>query len=40
MTSTRSAIGHYDIAMSAVQVAAQMEDRAKVGIEAAAVVPD
>lgn len=35
----RELIGHYDIAMSAVQVAALMEDRAKVEIEATAVVP-
>ncbi len=36
----RELIGHYDIAMSAVQVGALMEDRAKVEIEATAVVPD
>jgi len=36
----RELIGHYDIAMSAVQVAALMEDRAKVEIEVTAVVPD
>jgi enamine deaminase RidA (YjgF/YER057c/UK114 family) len=36
----RELIGHYDIAMSAVQVCALMEDRAKVEIEATAVVPD
>lgn len=35
----RELIGHYDIAMSAVQVAGLMEDRAKVEIEATAVVP-
>ena len=35
----RELIGHYDIAMSAVQVAALMEDRAKVEIEVTAVVP-
>lgn len=34
----RELVGHYDIAMSAVQVAALMEDRAKVEIEATAVV--
>ena len=36
----RELIGNYDIAMSAVQVSALMEDRAKVEIEATAVVPD
>ncbi|MCW5636206.1 MAG: RidA family protein [Rubrivivax sp.] len=36
----RELIGHYDIAMSAVQVAALMEDRAKVEIEVTAVVTD
>ncbi|MBL8347176.1 MAG: RidA family protein [Rubrivivax sp.] len=36
----RELISHYDIAMSAVQVAALMEDRAKVEIEVTAVVPD
>ena len=36
----RELVGHYDIAMSAVQVAALMEDRAKVEIEVTAVVPD
>ena len=36
----RELIGHYDIAMSAVQVTALMEDRAKVEIEVTAVVPD
>jgi len=35
----REAIGHYAVAMSAVQVVALMEDRAKVEIEATAVVP-
>lgn len=35
----RELIGDYDIAMSAVQVVALMEDRAKVEIEATAVVP-
>lgn len=36
----RDLIGHYDIAMTAVQVSALMEDRAKVEIEITAVVPD
>ena len=36
----RELIGNYDIAMSAVQVAALIEDRAKVEIEVTAVVPD
>ena len=36
----RELIGNYDIAMSAVQVGALMEDRAKVEIEVTAVVPD
>jgi enamine deaminase RidA (YjgF/YER057c/UK114 family) len=36
----RDLIGDYDIAMSAVQVAALIEDRAKVEIEATAVIPD
>ncbi|HJV95177.1 MAG TPA: RidA family protein [Albitalea sp.] len=36
----RETIGHYGIAMSAVQVAALMEDRAKVEIEVTAVLPD
>ncbi|MBL8287496.1 MAG: RidA family protein [Rubrivivax sp.] len=36
----RELIGHYDIAMAAVQVGALMEDRAKVEIEVTAVVPD
>lgn len=35
----RELIGHYDIAMSAVQVVALVEPRAKVEIEATAVVP-
>ncbi|MGF6373333.1 enamine deaminase RidA (YjgF/YER057c/UK114 family) [Paraburkholderia sp. RAU6.4a] len=35
----RELIGGYDIAMSAVQVVALMEDRAKVEIEATAVIP-
>ena len=35
----RELIGHYDIAMTAVQVAALIEDRAKVEIEVSAVVP-
>lgn len=36
----REEIGHYDMAMTAVQVAALIEDRAKVEIEVTAVVPD
>jgi enamine deaminase RidA (YjgF/YER057c/UK114 family) len=36
----RELIGHYGVAMSAVQVAALMEDRAKVEIEVTAVIPD
>ncbi len=36
----RELIGSYDAAMSAVQVAALMEDRARVEIEVTAVVPD
>jgi len=36
----RELIGHYGIAMSAVQVSALIEDRAKVEIEATAVIPD
>ena len=36
----RALIGNYDIAMSAVQVSALIEDRAKLEIEATAVVPD
>lgn len=35
----RELVGHYAIAMSAVQVAALIEDRAKVEIEATAVIP-
>jgi enamine deaminase RidA (YjgF/YER057c/UK114 family) len=35
----RELIGHYDVAMTAVQVAALIEDRAKVEIEVTAVVP-
>ena len=36
----RELIGHYDIAMTAVQVTALIEERAKVEIEVTAVVPD
>jgi enamine deaminase RidA (YjgF/YER057c/UK114 family) len=36
----RELIGDYDIAMSAVQVVALVEDEAKVEIEATAVIPD
>jgi enamine deaminase RidA (YjgF/YER057c/UK114 family) len=36
----RETVGHYDIAMTAVVVAALIEDRARVEIEATAVVPD
>jgi enamine deaminase RidA (YjgF/YER057c/UK114 family) len=36
----RELIGHYGIAMTAVQVAALIEDRAKVEIEVTAVIPD
>jgi enamine deaminase RidA (YjgF/YER057c/UK114 family) len=36
----RELIGNYDIAMSAVQVVALIEDDAKVEIEATAVIPD
>jgi enamine deaminase RidA (YjgF/YER057c/UK114 family) len=36
----RRLIGNYDIAMTAVQVSALIEDRAKVEIEVTAVVPD
>jgi enamine deaminase RidA (YjgF/YER057c/UK114 family) len=36
----REVIGHYGVAMSAVEVSALMEDRARVEIEATAVVPD
>ena len=36
----REIIGHYDIAMTAVQVTALIEDRAKIEIEATAVLPE
>ncbi len=36
----RELIGHYDIAMTAVQVVALIESRARVEIEVTAVVPD
>jgi len=36
----REIIGHFDIAMTAVQVTALLEDRAKVEIEVTAVIPD
>ena len=36
----RELIGDYSVAMSAVQVTALMEDRAKVEIEVTAVIPD
>ena len=36
----REMIGHYDIAMTAVEVKALIEDRAKVEIEVTAVLPD
>ncbi len=36
----REIIGFYDIAMTAVEVTALMEDRAKVEIEVTAVIPD
>ena len=36
----REMIGHFDIAMTAVQVSALIEDRARVEIEATAVIPD
>lgn len=36
----REIIGHYDIAMTAVEVRGLMEERAKVEIEATAVLPD
>ena len=36
----RAIVGDYDIAMTAVEVSALMESRAKVEIEATAVVPD
>lgn len=39
-TAFREIVGHYDIAMTAVQVSALIEDRARVEIEATAVVPD
>jgi enamine deaminase RidA (YjgF/YER057c/UK114 family) len=35
----REVIGHYEVAMSAVQVVALMEDRAQVEIEVTAVLP-
>ena len=35
----REVMGHYDVAMSAVEVSALMESRAKVEIEVTAVVP-
>jgi enamine deaminase RidA (YjgF/YER057c/UK114 family) len=35
----RDVIGHFDIAMTAVEVSALIEDRAKVEIEVTAVVP-
>ena len=38
--SFRELIGNYSIAMTAVQVSALMEDRAKVEIEVTAVLPD
>jgi len=36
----RDLIGHYDIAMTAVEVKALIEDRAKIEIEVTAVLPD
>jgi enamine deaminase RidA (YjgF/YER057c/UK114 family) len=36
----RETIGHFDISMTAVQVTALIEDRARVEIEATAVIPD
>ncbi|WP_427911903.1 RidA family protein [Ramlibacter sp. MMS24-I3-19] len=36
----RELVGHYDIAMTAVEVRALIEDRAKVEIEVTAVLPD
>ncbi len=36
----REVIGNFDIAMTAVEVTALMEDRAKVEIECTAVIPD
>ena len=38
-TAYRDILGHYDVAMSAVEVSALMEARAKVEIEVTAVVP-
>ena len=36
----RELVGHYDVAMTAVEVKALIEDRAKVEIEVTAVLPD
>lgn len=36
----RAVVGSFDVAMTAVQVAALIEDRAKVEIEVTAVIPD
>jgi enamine deaminase RidA (YjgF/YER057c/UK114 family) len=36
----RETIGHYDVAMTAVEVSALIEDRAVVEIEATAILPD
>ncbi len=36
----KEVIGHFDIAMTAVQVVALVEDRARVEIEVTAVIPD
>lgn len=36
----REIVGHFDVAMTAVQVTALIEDRARVEIEATAVIPD
>ena len=36
----KEVIGHFDIAMTAVQVVALIEDRARVEIEVTAVIPD
>jgi enamine deaminase RidA (YjgF/YER057c/UK114 family) len=36
----RELMGHYDIAMTAVEVRALIEDRARLEIEATAVIPD
>jgi enamine deaminase RidA (YjgF/YER057c/UK114 family) len=36
----RDIVGHYDIAMTAVEVTALIEDRAKVEIEVTAVIPE